>query len=203
WIQRHVLPLDLVRVAAALVVVPVVATAVVLLGWLVLRWLPAADHRWTFRADGRADPVDHEALAGGAHGSGLAEKVAVIALLGMLSAEFIPGLDENAIQVGFGLAFMVIGNALIGARLASRLPSRRTAVGDIAVACLMNAPIALSLIVAARWAHVPIPAAAALGLVLVASLLIGLYDRYLSAYREWLGDDSDGDSSGGRSLQGA
>lgn len=204
WIQRHVLPLDLARVATALVVMPLLVTTLVLAGWLVLRWLPEPDHRWTFRADGRGDPVDPEMQpSGGTPGSGLTEKVAVIALLGMLSAEFLPGLDENAIQVGFGLAFLAIGNAMIGNRLATRLPARRTAIGDVAVACLMNAPIAVSLIVAARWAHVPVPAAAALGLVLVASLLIGLYDRYHSAYREWLGDDTDGDSPSGRTFRGA
>jgi hypothetical protein len=192
WLERNVLHLD-PSGRDALVVIAAVTGVGVAIGCIrgALRLLPPADHPWQLEASAvvsSASPLVDRAQTGPAPRSGLVEKLALVTLLGMMFAEFAPGLDESTVQVGLGLAFLVLGNAAISVRFADRSGERRTAAGDVAATCALNAPIVLSLMVAAQWVNVAIPAWSSLSLVLLASLLIGLHDSYHHTYRQLLAE---------------
>ena len=192
WLERNIMHPDpsirFVLVGVAMVIG--VAVAIGCARWA-LRQLPPADHPWRFGAiptlsdDGQSEG---RAFAARAPRSGLVEKLALVTLLGMMFAEFAPGLDESTVQVGLGLAFLVIGNAVISVRFVDRSGDRRTAAEEVAATCALNAPIVLSLMIAAQWVKVSIPAFSSACLVLLASLLIGLHDRYHDTYRQLLAE---------------
>jgi hypothetical protein len=192
WIERNILHPD-PSVRDLLVVLATAIGVGVTLRWarVALRLLPPADHSWQFGANTMLSDVGR--LAGPtrtARGprSGLVEKLALVTLLGMMFAEFAPGLDESTVQVGLGLAFLVIGNAVISMRFVDQSGERRSAAGDVAATCALNAPIVLSLMIAAQWVNASIAAWSSVCLVLLASLLIGLHDRYHDTYRQLLAE---------------
>lgn len=182
WLERNVLNPNLTSQSLLIVAAAMSAVGIgIACARLTLRLLPPADHAWRF-SDG-AQASDARLLAtrtSPAHrpASALVEKSALVILLGMMFAEFAPGLDESTTQIGLGLAFLVIGNAVITLRFVERIGERRTAAGDVAVTCALNTPTVMSLMIAAHWVNASVPAWSWVCLIVMASLLIALHDRY-------------------------
>jgi len=193
WLERNVLHPDLSRQRLIVMVAIMIAVGVTIgCARLTLKMLPPADHRWRFRGAQRPSGAGRLARRPGmvnGSGSSLMEKLALVMLLGMMSAEFAPGSDEKTVQVGFGLAFLVIGNAVISVRFVDRMGERRTAAGDVAVTCALNTPIGVSLMIAAQWVDVSVTTWSLVYLIPLASLLIGLHDRYHDTYRQLIDPD--------------
>jgi hypothetical protein len=149
----------------------------------VLRVLPAADHRWRFDA-GPHDPVarrnslDERLPGGGLRNPVLMEKLALVTLVGMVFAEFVPSIDANALQISLGFGFLVVANAAVTAWFDDEAASPRSAAADVAVMCAINVPIAFALLGVASWLDASVATTSALGLAVLAGLLIGLHDRY-------------------------
>jgi hypothetical protein len=164
-----------------------IAGALVVIMRLALRQLPPADHPRCFDAD------KHDSTAGRLLdrtrevepllSSALIEKLGLVTLVGMVFTEFIPGINENSLQVTFGLAFLVVANAALNVWFAGQGRRWRTPTGEFAVTCAINAPIMVVLAVTANWMNVTVALWATLFLVLLASLLIGLHDRYREVHR--------------------
>ncbi len=152
----------------------------------VLRRLPPPDHPVTLDANRLEDHpwpdgggnTNAAAEVVGRFGSALFEKVALVTLVGMLFSEFVPGIDASTIQVTLGLAFLVVANATLSARLSAGDPHRRTPLHDVARTAAINLPIAVTLAVVAPTFNASMATAGVVFFVLLTSLLIGLHDHY-------------------------
>jgi hypothetical protein len=156
--------------------------ALVVLGRFLLRWLPPADHSRRFDANkydsaaqqlpGRSrtlEPILNPALL---------EKIGLVTLVGVVFTEFVPGIDASTVQITFGLTFLVVANAALTFWFGGQGTRWRSPVGDFAVTCAINAPIMFALSAAAGSVNASVAVSTASFFVLLASLLIGLHDRY-------------------------
>ena len=196
WAERNIYRID--PSTRQLWLIPAVLAltgALVLLVRFVLRKLPPADHRRCFDAN-KHDPTAGQ-LLGRARSvepirtPALVEKIGLVTLVGMVFTEFIPGIDASTVQITFGLAFLVVANAVLSVWFAGQGSRWRSPTGDFAATCAINAPIMLALSVAAGWANASVAIWTALFFVLLVSLLIGLHDRYrqVNQWRQLGADD--------------
>jgi hypothetical protein len=107
----------------------------------------------------------------------------LVVLVGMVFTEFIPGINENTLQITLGLAFLVVANAALNVWFGGQGRRARSPVGDFALTGAINAPIMLVLAVTADWMHVSVAVWATSFFAVLASFLIGLHDRYSEVYR--------------------
>jgi hypothetical protein len=188
WLEDHVFGADLsIRHLPLMPVVLAAAAAVPTLWRVASRRLPAPHHATCFDANAQDTTAQH--LLGQPRSAkpvlspALAEKLGLVTLLGMLVTEFAPGVDANTVQIAIALVFVVVGNAMLNVWFAGHGSSGRSALGDFSIACALNAPILLSLTIAARWLNASMPIWIAVALMMLASLLTGLHDRYHHVYQ--------------------
>ncbi len=147
-----------------------------------LRRLPPTDHARTFDAN------DHQFTSWSDHGAAapsdavltpaLIEKLALVTLVGMLFAEFVPGIDATTLQVTVGLFFLVLANATLSARFSPSGDHHRSPAHNVARTAAINAPILMTLTIAAHTMNASFAVASAAFFTLLTSLLIGLHDHY-------------------------
>jgi hypothetical protein len=109
------------------VVVALAAVAViVLVAWRLMKRLPPADHRWRFKADPLPADTDElsERLAlasrGGWFGRGLIEKIVLVGLISVISAQILPNVRSTKVAIIVQAAVIVAANALVSQLLARR-----------------------------------------------------------------------------------
>jgi hypothetical protein len=188
WVGRNIYRMD--PSPRTLLVIPAVlciTAALVVSVRFALRLLPPADHPWCFDAN-KYDPtagrlLDRTRAVEPLVSSALIEKIGLVTLVGMVFTEFIPGINENSLQITFGLAFLVVANAALNVWFGGQGRRWRSPAGDFALTCAINAPIMLMLTVTANWMNVSVALWATSFFVLLASLLMGLHDRYREVYR--------------------
>lgn len=194
WVKQHVFGMDPATprpevLAANLWAIPAamaLLAALVAVARRVARRLPPRDHPTRFDADrydiietGPADgapPAEAPQLS-----AGLVERIALVALVGIVFAELLPDVHANAVQVTIGLSFLVVVSSAMNVRLGDQGTRARSPAAGFIVICAINTPIVMTLALAARWTDASVGVISVLFYVLLTSLLIGLHDRYYPA----------------------
>jgi hypothetical protein len=107
----------------------------------------------------------------------LLEKVALIALVGVIFAQVVPGTTATPLQITFTLAIVVVSNAVVSQWLAARGRSWESTLTQFMGMVVINGVIAGSYFLLFRRDD-DVNERAALFLLLLLTLLITLYDRY-------------------------
>ncbi len=198
WLKVSVFGMDastprLEVIAANLWVLPVVgviAAAIVALSALGLRFAPPPDHPLSFDAN-RQGPAQ-VGLVGRARFSwpvfslSLAEKVVLVALISIIFAEFLPGVEAGALQMTLAVGTVVVLNAAISSWQARRGGEWRAATAEFGTIVVVNSAIVLTIAELARWTDASLSLASALFYGLLLSLLVTLYDRYQHQRVWWI-----------------
>lgn len=150
---------------------------------LVWRWqrerVPAADWPFTVVVDRHLPPFGEVVpsrvpLLSARTG----EKVALVALVCVIFASVLPGIDRGPLQTAVGVAVLVLANAAVGGWLAGRGVHWRTTVGQFGAMVAVNAAVLWAMGVLGRTDRddLNVPALVFFGLLI--SLLVTLDDRY-------------------------
>ena len=162
----------LVLVVAVLVVVAVAAVVARL--W---RRLPPADHPLRFDADRlHPAPVSDSADVRRWH-DGLAEKVVLLTLVTIIFTKALPRSTATTVQIVFGVAWVVAGNAVVTQFIRRRGVSWSTTGRAFMAAVAINAGVLLALRLVSPADNEQTVWSAALFLLLL-SLIITIFDRY-------------------------
>lgn len=197
WLKESVFGMDastprIEVVAAHPWVIPLallIVGAIVGMGRLALRWLPPPDHEPRFDAN-RYGPGGMR-LAGLPRGSeplltiATAEKVVLVALIGVIFASFLPGVEATVWELARVLSIVVVLNAGIASWLGRRGWEWRAATAELATILFANWVLVLIIARMDRWTHMTLSAGTALFYALLLSLLITLYDRYRHQRAWW------------------
>jgi hypothetical protein len=191
WIKASVFGMDpsvsrLDVVVAHPWIVPIVAVivfGVILVCRVAFRYLPRTDHRSTYDADrlaGRSHDIEGRRRSPErVFSPQLVDKIALVSLIGIAFAEFLPDVHANAVQLTFGVSALVVASAVVSERLARNGMPWRSPTAEFVALCAVNAPMMFVLVMLNRL----IPVAASIGLtaalayVAIASMVIAVYDR--------------------------
>jgi hypothetical protein len=183
WGEILAANLWLIPVAIALVVV-----LVVLLRWLVRR-LPPADRRPALAADAyqpaftngqarRAFAEEARAIVDTA----LVEKIALVALVSIIFAQVLPGVQASSLQLAIGLALIVTINTVLSHWLARRGVERVTVLRHFVVMGLVNAGLFLAITLLLPALGGGLGLGSAIFFVLLLTLIVTLFDQYRQVY---------------------
>lgn len=150
-------------------------------GRVALAHLPPADHPARFDADahhGRSrDPEGQPRTPARLVSPALVDKIALMSLVGIVFAEFLPGVNANAVQLSLGVSALVLASAVMSERLARNGVPWRSPAAEFASLVAVNAPMMFALTSLDRWTHVSFGPSGALAYVAIVSLVIAVYDR--------------------------
>ena len=184
-----------VAVAAAPLVlvaaVAVFAALAVALWWVVTRKAPPADHAPRIKADPLppellgAEPYRRARVGSRIFDRALAEKAALAALVCIIFANMLPGLDAEPVHVALSVAVFVVVNAAVSQWLARRGRSWTTVAIELGVMAVVNFALVVALEAGQRFlglrdAHIGF--VMTLFFVLLLTVIIVLFDRYHTVY---------------------
>jgi hypothetical protein len=174
----EVLAANLWAIPAALLIVALLVAA----GALALRWLPPPDHATIVDANQHGPGgVQLVGLPRGVEPvftAAMAEKVVLVALIGLIFASFLPGVEATALELTVALSIVVVLNAGIASWLGRRGREWRAATAEFGTMLFVNWALVLAIARIDRWTDLTLSAGSALFYALLLSLLITLYDRY-------------------------
>ena len=161
----------------------VLAALAIAIVWAVraaLRAAPPADWPVNFDVDAQpsATRVGAPAVVGKLFSWDLLEKVVLISLIMIILAQVLPATDPAPLSVTFAVAFVVVVNALMSQRLASRGHSWFSTFVEFLVQLVVNVGITLVYIWLLRTADEPANEAAAVLFIVLLTLIVILFDRY-------------------------
>ena len=180
--------------AAPLVLVAAVAVFAALaaaLWWVVTRKAPPADHAPQIKADPLppelrgAEPYRSARVGSRIFDRALAEKAALAALVCIIFANMLPGLDARPTDVAWSVALFVVANAAVSQWLARRGRSWTTVAVELGVMAVVNFALVVALEAGQRFlglrdAHIGF--VMTLFFVLLLTVIIVLFDRYHTVY---------------------
>jgi hypothetical protein len=147
-----------------------------------VRWLPSPDHPLSFDAnrhgpgavgiEGRPRPTEPILTMA------VAEKVVLVALVSIIFASFLPGVDATAFQLSVVVAVVVVINAGIASWQGRRGWEWRAATTEFGTMLVANSATVIAVATLAQWADMTLSTGSALFYGLLLSLLVTLYDRY-------------------------
>jgi hypothetical protein len=181
------------------IVITVVAIALLAVAawWLLTRRLPPADRPPTFDADKgqpRVDPERVDAtrsrLASSLVNRYLVEKIVLVSLVSIIFGRMLPGVDASPVGIAIGVGVVIVVNAAISEWLVRRARplGSSTALRQFAWTLAINLGIVvvgqlvLDVLRGQTFEH-------ALVFVLLLSLIVTLYDRYLPIHIARFADD--------------
>jgi hypothetical protein len=187
------------------IVVVVVALALLAVGawWLLTRRLPPADRPPTFDADKRQPMVDpariaatRVRLATSLLNRYLLEKVVLVGLVSIIFGRMLPGVEASPLGIAVGVGLVIVVNAAINdwlvrrARTLGYYTAFRQFVGTLAInlGIVVVGQFLLDALRGQTFEH-------ALVFVLLLSLIVTLYDRYLPIHVARFADDGPADGS--------
>lgn len=139
-------------------------------------WLPRPDHRFTVAADARLPIVDPVRRRPSLRDPVLWEKVVLLALICVIFANVLPGIEAGPVGIAVGAAVLVLLNAFVSEWWYQRGHTWQNATNAFVTMLAINL-----LILLADSLFGPenddIPTAANLGFVVLLSFLIALFDR--------------------------
>jgi hypothetical protein len=149
--------------------------AIPVLARIGLALLPAGDHPFVVDADSpvhgeRAEPVE----AGGSGRWAVAEKIVMIALIGLIFSEFLPGIRASAAQMFAAAVIAVVAGAAFSARLPRAPRDARMTALEFGGLTAVGLP---AILLMARVTELTVDASTAMFYVMLFSLLIIAYDR--------------------------
>jgi hypothetical protein len=167
WLKVSVFGMDastprLEVLAANLWILPVVGgivAVVVGISAFALRFAPPGDHQLSFDAN-RQGPaqvrlVGRPRFSWPVFSLSLAEKVILVALISIIFAEFLPGVDASALQMTLVLGAVVVLNAAIGSWQARRGMEWREATVEFGTIVVVNGAIILTIAEPGQRLHRP------------------------------------------------
>jgi hypothetical protein len=188
-------------IAANPLVIVITLVAIALLAvaawWLLTRRLPPADRPPTFDADKgqpRVDPERVDAtrsrLASSLVNRYLVEKIVLVSLVSIIFGRMLPGVDASPVGIAIGVGVVIVVNAAISEWLVRRARplGSSTALRQFAWTLAINLGIVvvgqlvLDVLRGQTFEH-------ALVFVLLLSLIVTLYDRYLPIHIARFADD--------------
>ena len=136
----------------------------VALFWFVARpRMPAVEHGWKLAADPLPDVP-----RGGLRRTEIAEKVALLGLISILFAEILPDVETSAVEVGIGVAAIVVANTAISLRWS-----------HLEFVALLVTNLGLIFLLSRFFTDAEnFPLGTALFFAFLIALLLSLYDRY-------------------------
>lgn len=149
------------------------------------RRLPKADWPTSFDADVTSDEHVRQAaipLAANHWRTGLLEKIALVSLVSIIFASMLPNIDATPVQMSFGVAFVVLGNALISHWVASRGVSWRSFATQFAALTGINFILAVAAVILLPVFDGEARLRDILFFVLLLTVLVSFYDRYRAIY---------------------
>lgn len=143
------------------------------------RWLPAADHRFRLAAKERLPALPNDRRTPSLGDVVLWEKATMLALICVIFANILPGIEAGPAGIAIGAATMVLLNAFVSEWWFSRGNSWQNATRAFVTMLVINL-----LILVADSLFGPdsddVPTMANLGFVVLLSFLIALFDRMRS-----------------------
>lgn len=153
--------------------------------FLALRWawpkLPKADWKISFDADAHPEERPPAAPADVPLPStwhGLAEKIALVALISIIFGQMLPNVQVSNLQMAAGVAAIIAVNAFASHWLAARGTHWRSILTEFAVMAGINLAAALAFTYIAPSFDAEIQLRGILFFVLLLTLIVTLYDRY-------------------------
>jgi hypothetical protein len=114
----------------------------------------------------------------------LLEKVALVALLTLIFARIVPGIEARPAQLVAGVAVVVTWNSFLRLRSARRGRSIEPAVLSFLVLAATNGAFVLASDLLLRWRDGRLPVTASLFFLLLLSLVVTMYDRWHPVFDE-------------------
>jgi hypothetical protein len=115
----------------------------------------------------------------------LVEKVALVALLTVVFAQIVPGVEARPAHLVLGVAVLVTLNAFLRIRSARRGRSVESAVASFLLVAATNAAFVFTAdLLLRRRLHGALPVTAVLFLLLLLSLVVTLYDLWHPVFDE-------------------
>jgi hypothetical protein len=145
------------------------------------RRLPRPDWPTSFDANQTSDELVRERsipLAANHWRTGLLEKIALVSLVSIIFASMLPNIDATALQMSFGVGFVVLGNALVSHWLASRGVSWKSFGTQFAALTGINFIIAVAGVILLPVFDGEARLRDILFFVLLLTVLVTFYDRY-------------------------
>jgi hypothetical protein len=191
WI--HVAQLDVtdtLRAYPVLIPILIVAIALILIvgWWVVTRRLPPADHQ----PDLVVDPVLPEPAASAAAAPAgsfrslfdraLLEKIILVSLVSIIFAQILPGVEASALQLGLGVAYLIIANTAVSEWLARRGVGWRSVAREFFAMAVVNAGLVVVAALLLPGGDGALNVGATLFFLLLLTLLVTLYDRFRPYY---------------------
>lgn len=153
--------------------------------FLLVRWiwpkLPKADWKMAIDADAHPEERPPAAVAGESLPSmwhGLAEKIALVALLSIIFGQMLPNVQVSNLQMAAGVAAVIAVNAFASHWLAQRGTHWRSILTEFAAMVGINLAAALAFTYIAPSFDAEIQLRGILFFVLLLTLIVTLYDRY-------------------------
>jgi hypothetical protein len=157
--------------------------------WFVTHKLPPADWSLTFDADAHQDDLTPEqvraaarARAGRIFDRDLAEKIVLVALVTIIFAQMLPGVDASALEITLGVAFLITVNAGLSELMARRGVGWESALREFLAMALLNAGVVLVVYWILPGGDRSINLGSTLFFLFLLTLLVVLYDRYRPHY---------------------
>ena len=178
---------------AVVVIAAVVLAALVFVGWwIVTRKAPPADHHMHLKADPLPPELQGPELYGMVRASerlfdrALGEKIVLLAMVSVIFAQIMKGLEATNVGIAVFVAVFVIINAFVSHWLARRGRSWKSGAIEVAAMAAMNLGIVLVLEIATRVLGIVesrIPVGPTLAFVGLLTVLIVFFDRFHAVYR--------------------
>lgn len=187
WI--HIAQRDVTdTLAADPILIPVLAAIIGLIvwgsWWVVTRHLPPADRALSFALHAPIDDRDlllrqRSLSSQRLLDRALAEKVVLVSLVIVIFSRILPGIRVTPLQLSLNVGFLIVANSAVSEWLVRRGVDWRTAVKEFVAMALINAGV-----VVVAWLFLPtwngaINVGSTLFFLLLITLLITLYDRYV------------------------
>ena len=160
-------------------IVPVVLVVVVLIGFALLPWirrLPPADRSLNFEVAPLGEVVDTRNVRLGRRQ--LLEKVVLLAMVCVIFAQILPGVEASNLQVAFGVGALVVANAFVSEWIPRRGADWLSSVIEFLVEAAVNIGLVFAfwLVLGRGGGTLDVPAT--LFFVLLVTLIVMLFDRY-------------------------
>lgn len=140
------------------------------------QWIPRPDHRFTLVADARVPVKDVERRRLSLRDTVLWEKVVLLALICVIFANVLPGIEAGPLGIAVGAGVLVLLNAFVSEWWYRRGRSWQNATRAFLTMLVINLLILLADSLLGPESD-DVPTAANLGFVVLLSFLIALFDR--------------------------
>jgi hypothetical protein len=192
WIKRNIFGVDpsaswaeaiTNRPGVSILLVLLVVALIVGAWWLITRRLPPADWKPRFAADPIPEfdtamqPQRFRLLD-----AALIEKIALIALVSIIFAQVLPGVEAGNLAIIVGVAIIVAVNAAVSHWLAQRGRDWTSIIQEFVVMSAVNAVLIVAIALILPSVDGSISIANTLFFALLLTLIITLFDRYHQVY---------------------